>query len=69
MALDPFLGNHARGRVFRALILQGIATLKANGTEACVSMIPFELKSYKRLLKKHFGSVVVGQGNIVMTRL
>ena len=69
LKIDPDVGPHTRGRIVRALILQGIATLKADDTHVCVSMIPFELKAYKKLLKKHFGAEVIGQGNIVMTRL
>jgi len=69
LAVDPDLGPHARGRAVRELIATGMTTLKADGASACVSMIPFHLKSYKRLLKKHFGAEVMTQGNIVMARL
>ena len=69
MAVDFSLNSHAKGKVVRALIIQGLGTLKAAGASASVSMIPFELKSFKRVLKKHFGSVVVNQGNIILTRV
>lgn len=69
LAVDSSLNSHARGKVVRALILQGLGTLKAAGASASISMIPFELKSFKRVLKKHFGSVIVNQGNIILTRV
>ncbi len=69
MGLDDSLSPHARGKTFRGLVMQGMATLKAHGTEAIFSVVPFELKSYKRVLKKHFGAVIVGQGNMIIARL
>lgn len=69
LAVDPTLGPHAKGRVVRALILQGLATLKQDGASASVSQIPFDLKAYKRILKKHFGAVVIGQGNMILRTL
>ncbi len=69
LAVDSSLNSHTRSRVVRALILQGLSTLKAAGASAAVSMVPFELKPFKRVLKKHFGSVVVNQGNIIFTRV
>lgn len=69
LAIDPRLRPHAKGRTVRALILQGLATLKQAGCSASISQIPFELRDYKRVLKKHFGAVVIGQGNMVMKGL
>lgn len=69
LGTDSTLSPHARGRIVRALIVQGLATLMRAGCSASVSQIPFELRTYKRLLKKHFGAVVVGQGNMVMRTL
>ena len=69
LAIDPALGPHSRGRAVRALILQGLATLRHVGCTASVSQIPFELQSYKKTLKKHFGAIVIGQGNMVMRTL
>ena len=69
LGLDDSLNSHARGKVVRELVFQGIATLKADGSQACLSVIPFELKSYKRILKKHFNAIVAGQGNMIMKRL
>lgn len=69
LAVDPNLRPHAHGKVVRALIVQGLATLKQDGCSASVSQIPFELRAYKRVLKKHFGAIVIGQGNMVMRTL
>lgn len=69
LAIDPSLRPHAKGRTVRALILQGLATLKQAGCSASISQIPFELRDYKRVLKRHFGAVVIGQGNMVMRTL
>ena len=69
LAVDPSLGPHARGKVVRALILQGLATLKHTGCSASVSQIPFALQSYKKILKKHFDAIVIGQGNMLMRTL
>lgn len=69
LAIDESLSSHARGKAVRGLIMQGIATLKADGAQVALSIVPFELKSFKRVLKKHFGSEVVEQGNAIITRL
>lgn len=63
LAVDPSLGPHARGKVVRALILQGLATLRHAGCTASISQVSFDLRAYKRILKKHFGAMVIGQGN------
>lgn len=69
LAIDESLNPHARARAVKALIEQGRATLRAAGASASISLIPFELRSYKRALKKHFGAEVVNQGNVIMARL
>ncbi len=69
LAIDESLSPHARGKAVRGLLVQGGATLKAHGAQMVFSVVPFELKSYKRILKKHFGAVVVGQGNMIIARL
>lgn len=69
LAIDGSLSPHARGKAVRGLIMQGIATLKAHGAQMVLSVVPFELKSYKRVLKKHFNATVEGQGNMILARL
>lgn len=69
LSLDESLNPHTRSKAVRGLILQGIATLMAGGSTASVSIVPFELKTYKKILKKHFGAIVIGQGNMIIKRL
>lgn len=69
LAVDSTLRPHARGKVVRALIIQGLAALKSAECSASISQIPFDLRAYKRILKKHFGAVVIGQGNMVLRGL
>jgi hypothetical protein len=69
LALDDSLSPHTRSKAVRGLILQGMATLLAGGSTASVSIVPFELKSYKKILKKHFDATVIGQGNMIIKRL
>lgn len=69
LAVDPALRPHARGKVVRALINQGLATLTHVGCSASVSQIPFGLQAYKKVLKRHFGAIVIGQGNMVLRGL
>lgn len=69
LAVDGSLSALARGRVVKALIVQGFATLMADGAGACLSVVPYQLQVYKRILKKHFGAVVVGQGNMMIKGL
>lgn len=69
LGVDGSLNPHARSKAVRGLILQGIATLKANGSGACLSIVPFELRTYKKILKKHFDALVIGQGNMIIKRL
>lgn len=68
LALDETLDPVSRARAGRMLAIQGCATLKACGAEAAMCMVPFELQSYKRILKKR-GAVVVNRGNILVKRL
>lgn len=69
LAVDPELRPHARGKTVRALILQGLSTLKQAECSASISQIPFDLRAYKRILKRHFGAMVIGQGNMVLRTL
>ena len=69
LAIDDSLSPHARGKAVRGLIMQGMATLKADGAQLVLSLVPFPLKSYKRILKKHFNAEAVEQGNMIIARL
>ena len=64
MAADKALDSKTRVRVFKKFETQCYAVLKANGSQAATYFIPFELKSYKRILKKR-GAVVMASGNML----
>ena len=68
LAIDPKLEGFERGRVVKALLDQGYATLAVGGAQFALGLIPFELKSYKRVLKKR-AAVVVASGNLMAKRL
>ncbi len=65
LIFDTTLNSHARGRVMRALLEQGIGTLRLGGCWPITGFVPFEHKSYKRLLKKR-GAKVDGSGNMIV---
>lgn len=64
LAADDSLTHRERTIVIKALIEQGMATLKLAGVQLATGMIPFEHKAYKRLLKKR-GAVVIASGNML----
>lgn len=68
LSVDPGVSFPQRARIVRELDIQGAATLRKGGSELAVGMIPFGLKSYKKVLKKR-GCVVIGQGNMVAKKL
>lgn len=53
-----------RARIVRGLLTNGCATLRSMGTQLVMGMIPFEMRAYKKALKKR-GAVVVNQGNML----
>jgi hypothetical protein len=68
LGLSDALPQRHRARVARALLRQGIATLKVFGCAAVSSIIPRELESYRVILGRR-GCVSIGDGEIVMRRL
>jgi hypothetical protein len=62
------LSDVERGLVVRNLVLSGSAVLVGHGCQIADGFIPFELRSYKRVLKKR-GAVVSGQGNLMARRI
>ena len=57
-----------QARVVKKLLIGGLASLKAGGSQIAMGVVPFELRSYKRILKNR-GAVVVNRGNIMAKRL
>ena len=68
LAIDPALEPVLRARVFKQLTNAAMQTLKLQGGQVVIFMVPFEMRAYKRLMKKH-GCVVVASGNALAKRL
>ena len=68
LAVEDALPHRTNALVVKSLILAGMATLTKAGAQLASGFIPFEYKSYKRMLKKR-GGKVVAQGNMIESRL
>ena len=68
LSLDKTLVGTMRARVFKRLYAMATGILKDQGCQAGAGMVPFDLKSYKRILKKR-GARVTGQGNMMVMGL
>jgi len=68
MATEESLGHRDRAGVVQALYDQGYASLKTYGAQMIAGMIPFEIKAWKRVVKRR-GGVVLYSGSTFITRL
>ncbi len=68
LAYDQSLGHVARARTVKALVDNAVGGLGLFGASAVMGYIPFDLKSYKRVVKKR-GGVIVNSGNLFAKRL
>ncbi len=70
LAVHPGLAPRRRAECVKALVLQGMATLRLYGAQIEAHLIPFgdEFASYKNILKKR-GAVIVESGHIMYRRL
>lgn len=68
LTIDPELSPQLRGGVFKDIVHYGMHVLKRGGAQFASFMVPFELKSYSRVLKKR-GCVKLFQGNTMIRRL
>ena len=68
MGTSKALSNSQRAKTVKALLLYGAATLQQAGAGLAMGVIPFEMRSYTRILKRR-GAVVVNRGNIIAKRL
>jgi len=68
LSIDQSVGHKTRALMVRELVLQANATLAKDGVSMVVGLISFELKSFKRILKKH-GAKVIRTGNVLAKRL
>lgn len=68
LSISPALGHRDRACVVKALVRQGMETLRLGGVGMAVGLIPFEFKGYKKLVKRR-GGTVIGSGNLLARRL
>lgn len=68
LSVDPELGHIQRAKTTKLLVESGLLSLKRFGAQVAMWSVPFELKSYKRILKKR-GAVVTSSGNQMAKRL
>ena len=68
LATDEALSHKDRARVVLALFDQALGSLKTYGAQMASGSIPFELKAYKRVVKRR-GGVVLYSGNVFVKRL
>lgn len=57
-----------RAILVKQLVTTAASTLKAAGAQMAAGMIPFDMKSYKKVLKR-YGCVSIGVGNNMAQRL
>ena len=68
LSISPDLDHRDRACVVKALVSQGMETLRLGGVGMAVGLIPFEFKGYKKLVKRR-GGTVIGSGNLLARRL
>lgn len=68
LAYDQSLGHVMQAKVVKALVENAVGAAGMFGAGALMGSIPFEMKSYKRVVKRR-GGVMVSSGNIFAKRL
>ena len=68
LSYDQSLSQQAAARTIKALVESGNGGLAMLGASAVMAVVPFELKSWKSVIK-HRGGAVVSSGNIIAKRL
>lgn len=68
LSYDQSLGDMEKARTVKTLVEGGNGGLAMLGCTAVMGTVPFELKSYKKVLKRR-GAVIVSSGNIFAKRL
>jgi len=66
--VEPEIRNGLRRIAVSMLLISGVETLKGNGAQIVSGIVPFEMKSYKRFLKKR-GAVTAVTGNLMMWKV
>lgn len=67
LAVDQRLSGFARHAVVNDLLLTGLGVHMKNGATMVGGVIPFDMKGYKRVVKKR-GGRVIASGNMLMMR-
>lgn len=68
LGTDQALSDPQRAKAVKALVIAGSAMLKQAGAQLAIGVIPFEMRSYTKILKRR-GARVVSRGNIIAKRL
>ncbi len=68
LGIDDSLSHRVKAVVFRNLVIYGLTCLQASGCQALWSLVPFEMKGFKKMLKRR-GAVVITNGNVLLKRL
>lgn len=68
LAVESTLDGFARHALVQDLLIGGFAAHAKMGCQMVCGVIPFDMKDYKRALKKR-GGVVVACGNVIAKRL
>lgn len=69
LAIRPGLSKRVKILALKALIMAGMATLRAHGCSLAFTFVPFENKDWKEILKSKLGAVTVTSGNIFCKKL
>ncbi len=62
------LSHQLRALTVRQLLLAATLTLRQMGAQMASGIVPFEMKKYKNILKKH-GCVIASNGNLMVKKL
>lgn len=68
LGIDESLSHRERAITFKNLVTYGLATLQKGGCQAVWFMVPFDMKGFKKVLKRR-GAKVITNGNILLKRL
>lgn len=57
MAINQEMPHKTKTNTVKALLTQGMATLRKSGSQIVMGAIPFRLKSYKKILQRKGGNI------------
>lgn len=68
LGIDNALSHRLKAETAKALVLRGMAILRAGGSQFSSCLVPDEYKGYLKIIKRR-GGVVTGKGNMIEKRL